>query len=139
MRKNGTPRKYKCCDAEELVCYYYIACKTIHHKSCLECRRGIIYLDSYKVFCNSKYEQYAVETITDAEHEINDIQMESLEKSQALEKHRSLSVAFENDVAEAEAKSKDETEIYQFFSLFVLRQLTKCVSEKTPAIFHTYK
>lgn len=44
--------------------------------------------------------------------EINDLQIESPEKSQAIEKQRTLSSALEHDVREAEIKSTHKAENY---------------------------
>lgn len=87
----------------------------------MERRKGTIYLSSFKIFCNSKCERNATDTVGDDEHEvikqlkeiITELHEESIGKTQTIEKRRRQSLAFEQDVIEAEENFRIATEKYQ--------------------------
>lgn len=108
---------FKCCsDGKDLTCYYCISCKTIQHKSCIERKKSAVYIKDYRILCSKKCENHSQENVKDEEIEliqdlreiIAELQNELREKNKQLERQTRKSIAFEDDVEEAEEKSHSE-------------------------------
>lgn len=158
MGKKESIGTFKCCsDGKDLTCYYCIGCNTIQHKSCVERRKGSIYLGSFRIYCSKKCEETATENMTVEEckiimylrQRIDELQTELSLKSNSIEKQKRHSISTENDLNGVEEKYKEEIEKYQISIKQLedklaennknLKELKKCKEDELEMLKLQYK
>lgn len=118
MSEKHSIGRFKCCK-KEMTCYYCVSCRMILHRSCTD-RKTMMTIRDNKVYCSNLC-MNSIENANDGEHEqigelrniIAEQQRELKDLTEHFKRTKRNSVAYENEVLEAEETYRKEIEEYK--------------------------